>query len=67
MAHVNESDASAAADSTAFRVRAPAFPSHGAAAEPAGWSVQSFAPAAPASTPGDRGALPMSFGAASAR
>jgi hypothetical protein len=68
MAHVSESDASTAADSTAFRARAPAFASHGvAAAEPAGWSLQSFAPPAPASTPGDHAALPMSFGAATAR
>lgn len=68
MAHVNESDASAAADSTAYRVCASVFASRGtAAAEPAGWSVQSFAPAAPASAPGDRAALPMAFGAASAR
>jgi hypothetical protein len=67
MAHVNESDASTAADSTAFRMRAPAFASHGTAAAPAGWSVQAFAPAAPAATPGDRAALPTSFGAGSAR
>ena len=66
MAHVNESDASAAADSTAFRVRAFASPAQATAAS-AAWDVPSFAPAAPAFAHADDAAQPSSFGAASAR
>jgi len=65
MAHVNESDASAAADSTAFRVRA--FASPAAATAATGWDVPSFAPAAPAFAHADDAAQSSSLGAASAR
>lgn len=68
MAHVTESDASAAADSTAFGVRGSAFASRIAGtAEPTGWGVQSFTPAAPAFASGDGTSLPAAFGAAPAR
>ena len=70
MAHVNESDASAATDSTAFRVRTSAFVPRGTGtgvgASP-GWAVQASTPAAPASAPADGTVTPASFEAASAR
>jgi len=66
MAHVNESDASAAADSTAFRVRASAFAPRGVAtAASGGWAPPTFGPAAPASA--DGAVQPSSFEAVSAR
>ena len=68
MAHVNESDASAAADSTAFRVRTSAFASRAmATTAPGGFAVQSFTPAAPAFTSGDGQGMPAAFGMAPAR
>ncbi len=68
MAHVNESDASAAADSTAFRVRASARAPLGVAtAASAGWAPPSFGPAAPAYAPADGAVQPSSFEALSAR
>ena len=68
MAHVNESDASAAADSTAFRVRTSAFASRSlATTPPGGYVVPSFAPAAPALASGEGQGLPAGFGMASAR
>jgi hypothetical protein len=68
MAHVNESDASASADSTAFQVRAPGFvPRSVASAVPAGWVAPAFTPGAPSFASGDGTVVPASFGAASAR
>ena len=62
MAHVNESDASASADSTAFGVRGCAFaPRTMQTAVPAAWARQSFTPAAPVFAPRDATGLPASF------
>jgi hypothetical protein len=66
MAHVNESDASADADSTAYRVRASVSPAAATAAS-AAWDMPSFAPTAPAFAHADDAAQPSSFAAASAR